>query len=271
MKYLKYFEQASDYEAYKNGSNFITPNVSYVENSDVVMYNPYTAPASSIVVCTYNVTDISQETRILNDYGLANVTNMIVDDVKMEAKPYYQFDTVGNHVVEFVLDDPTIIGNDAFKSCTRLTSITIPDSVTSIGNSAFSNCSGLTSINIPNLVTSIGDTAFFGCSGLTSINIPDSVTTIGYRAFGNCSGLTSVTIGSGVTSIGDSVFWDCSELTSITSYAVIAPTIGGSNTFRDVKNGGVLKVPAGSDYSSWMSTSWYYLGCSLNNWTIEYI
>ena len=40
----------------------------------------------------------------------------------------------------------TSIGTRAFNNCTRLTSITIPDSVTSIGEEAFYNCSGLESI-----------------------------------------------------------------------------------------------------------------------------
>ena len=38
MKYLKYFEQASAYEAYKNGSDYILPNVSYVEENDTIFY-----------------------------------------------------------------------------------------------------------------------------------------------------------------------------------------------------------------------------------------
>ena len=38
MKYLKYFEQASAYEAYKNGSDFVTPNVSYVVETEDVYY-----------------------------------------------------------------------------------------------------------------------------------------------------------------------------------------------------------------------------------------
>ena len=46
-------------------------------------------------------------------------------------------------------------------------------SVTSIGNDAFRDCSGLTSVTIPNSVTSIGESAFFECSGLTSIHITD--------------------------------------------------------------------------------------------------
>ena len=40
-------------------------------------------------------------------------------------------------------------------------------SVTSIGSSAFKNCSSLTSITIPNSVTSIGYYAFYNCSALT--------------------------------------------------------------------------------------------------------
>jgi hypothetical protein len=40
MKHLKYFEQASAYEAYKNGSDYVLPNVSYVEENKVVFYMP---------------------------------------------------------------------------------------------------------------------------------------------------------------------------------------------------------------------------------------
>mgnify|MGYP003321571495 CR=1 FL=1 len=69
----------------------------------------------------------------------------------------------------------------------------IPNSVTSIGNEAFRVCFGLTSITIPNSVTSIGNDAFASCSGLTSITIPNSVTSIGERAFNLCERLTSVT------------------------------------------------------------------------------
>ena len=62
-------------------------------------------------------------------------------------------------------------------------------SVTSIGNSAFRGCSSLTSVELPNSVTSIGAYAFAECSSLTSVEIPNSVTSIGDEAFWNCINL----------------------------------------------------------------------------------
>ena len=110
----------------------------------------------------------------------------------------------------------TSIGRNAFRGCTGLTSVTIPNSVTSIESWAFSGCTGLTSVTIPNSVTSIGESSFNGCISLTSVTIGNSVTSIGSSAFSGCTGLTSVTIPNSVTSIGESSFNGCTSLTSVT-------------------------------------------------------
>ena len=118
-------------------------------------------------------------------------------------------------------DSVTTIGDYAFQGCSGLTAATIPDSVTTISKYAFRKCSALTTVTIGSGVTTIGSSAFRDCSGLTTVTIPDSVTTIDTSAFQDCSGLTTVTIGSGVTSIGGVtsrstfVFSGCSALTAI--------------------------------------------------------
>ena len=141
------------------------------------------------------------------------------------------------------LTTATKISNYAFKGCTSLTSINIPDSVTSIGDGAFSGCSSLTGITIPDGVTSIGLGAFNDCSSLTSINIPDGVTSFGGWTFYGCSSLTGITIPNGVTNIGDSAFYGCTSLTSINIPDGV--TSIGYDVFRDCTNLTSINIPDG--------------------------
>ena len=122
----------------------------------------------------------------------------------------------------------------AFRDCSGLTSVTIPNSVTSIGDGSFFGCSGINNpiivndmfvflpitysghYSIPKNITTVIGGAFWDCSGLTSVTITNSVTSIGSEAFYGCSGLTSVTIPNSVTSIESYAFYGCSGLTSVT-------------------------------------------------------
>ena len=109
----------------------------------------------------------------------------------------------------------TTIGQDAFKQCDNLLSVTIPECVTTIGQGAFYYCLGLESVAMREGVITIEEGAFSGCASLKSITIPNSVTTIGNSAFWYCSALESVAIGAGVTTIGAGAFAWCDSLTSV--------------------------------------------------------
>ena len=112
----------------------------------------------------------------------------------------------------------TSIGLGAFRGCSGLTSVTIPNSVTFIGKSAFYGCSSLTTLNFNAI-----NCQDFGDNGrycpfsvpLTTVNIGDSVQRIPANFVRGCRGLTSVTIPNSVTSIGDYAFFNCDGLTSI--------------------------------------------------------
>ena len=77
----------------------------------------------------------------------------------------------------------TAIGDEAFKGCESLTSITIPESVESIGESAFEDCQSLTSIVIPESVKTVADYAFRNCTNLSEVTYNPATTTISENAF----------------------------------------------------------------------------------------
>ena len=165
----------------------------------------------SVVICDKNA---SGELVIRSSYARPrplNSTEKPVTSIRA-----YAFRDCTNLTSVTIPDSVTSIGDSAFSGCSRLTSIRIPDSVTSIGDRAFQYCSNLTSVTIGNSVTSIEGWTFDYCGSLTSLTIPDSVTSIGKKAFAHCSSLMSVTIGNSVTSIGDLAFYDSVSLTSLT-------------------------------------------------------
>ena len=110
----------------------------------------------------------------------------------------------------------TSISNLAFSKCNKLSKVQLPEGLTNIGNNAFSYCSALKYIDFPASITSIGTYAFYACSALTSVDVPASVTSLEHAVFCNCKALTSVTLHNGLTSIGLNAFQQCDGLVSIT-------------------------------------------------------
>ena len=132
--------------------------------------------------------------------------------------------TLGGYPVE-------IIGCEAFKNRTNITSVVIPEGVKSIEGGgwmyeenneesyyvgAFYGCTTLKNVSLPNSLIRIGSYAFYGCTALTDVTIPGSVEYVGGYAFYDCSSLKSVTLKNGIYSIDDRSFSYCTALTDVT-------------------------------------------------------
>lgn len=147
----------------------------------------------------------------------------------------------------------TEIGEGAFASCLKLSSITIPSTVTKIGNNAFSGCKNLSNVNytgdvagwcgikfadsssnptnytkklkinnklvtevdIPETVTYLNNYTFYNCVDIKSVTLPEKLERIGKGTFSNCNALESVTIPTGVKSIENEAFSNCLALKEI--------------------------------------------------------
>ena len=139
-----------------------------------------------------------------------------------------------------------------FVKGSKITSVTIPNSVTTISSGAFQNCSSLSSITFSSSLINLSSTAFEGTAwynnqpnGLvyagwvayrykgymssgTNISLTSGTIAIAAAAFSGCAGLKSITIPNSVVVIGSSAFNGCTGLTSLTIPSSVT-TIGGSS------------------------------------------
>ena len=67
-----------------------------------------------------------------------------------------------------------MLGGSAFKSCTSLKSITLPEGLTAISGNAFKYCRGLRYVSLPDSTRYIDELAFTGLSGITFSVAKDS-------------------------------------------------------------------------------------------------
>ena len=171
----------------------------------------------AVAAADYTYTVISGNAQITKYTGAGGTVTMpnTLDGLPVTSIGYGAFKDCTDLTSISIPQGVTSIGSFAFYGCTGLTSIIIPQGVTSIGDYTFFGCTGITSIIIPQIVTSIGDYTFYGCTGLMSINIPQGITDIGEGAFSGCAGLDTISIPEGVTSIGSYAFSGCAGLTSI--------------------------------------------------------
>ena len=111
----------------------------------------------------------------------------------------------------------TTLNNSSFRSCEKITSVTMPDSVKGVDRSyVFDRCLALTNVVFgANVNGEIGYSAFGSCISLKRITIPSGITKIQAAAFSSCSSLCDVQLPDSLSYIGSSAFSGCTALTSI--------------------------------------------------------
>ncbi len=157
----------------------------------------------------------------------------------------------------------TSVMESAFRGCSGVQSITLPETVTVIGNYAFES-SFFQKVILPTGLLEIGEYAFAG-STLTQITIPSNAK-IGNRAFMQCGALrkvvleegvkeitdyafegsyllTTVVLPKGLERIGKSAFSGCSQLEAITLPSTVTQI--GAQAFSRCSSLKKIALPAG--------------------------
>ncbi len=147
-------------------------------------------------------------------------------------------DCTGIKTVSFADNALIEIGDNAFRGCTSLGDITLPENVASIGESAFEDCDMLGAVTLSgDSLKSIGGRAFAGCGSLSSFGKNTGyidlrgLETIGSEAFRQCPLITSVYLSDYITETPDGLFRDCVNLNTVSYWG--AAVVIGEDTFRD--------------------------------------
>lgn len=121
----------------------------------------------------------------------------------------------------------------AFADCVGLSQIEFNDGLINIGDGAFSGCKSLTNFKTPVTLSYIGQSAFSGCAALQGAGVRGDGLTVSYNAFKGCDKLSYVLLSDGVTAVLDNAFDSCKSLEGVsfspkTSH-IAATALNGSN------------------------------------------
>lgn len=234
FKYVKTYQNHSEYEDYIASNDFILPNVTHCIDRDDIHYNPSNVDLR--VICKYNVTSTSTPTQIItSSTSLSTIpfSAMEIDGVAQSGvSKTYTFDTTGEHTVKYTLKtNTTTIPRYCFYGCESLTSISIPDNVTTVEQNSLKLCPNLETLKIGKNVETFDVSAVVGlgngmCNNFTYIFVDKDNSH--YDSREGCSaiinsttnqlilGCNNSTIPSTVTSIGEFAFKGCDGLVNIT-------------------------------------------------------
>ena len=118
---------------------------------------------------------------------------------------------------------------NAFYSCVNLETVTIKSTkISIIPSGCFDGCTKLHSISLPNTITEIGASAFNNNKSLTEISLPNTITKIGASAFNNNTSLTEISLPNTITEIGENAFFKCKNIVTIRCNSITPPTLGST-------------------------------------------
>ena len=159
------------------------------------------------------------ESYTLVDYGSCTDLDILIPETYND-KPVTG---IGNGAfsginIKSVVMPNTIVsmGENCFRACSELETITLSNALETIPSYSFYGCSKLANITIPNGIKYIGDNVFQYCSSLTSLVFPDSVITLGGQCALECRNLERVVLSSNLQEVGYGAFVFCYNLSSIT-------------------------------------------------------
>jgi hypothetical protein len=133
-------------------------------------------------------------------------------------------------------------------------SYAIPNSVTTIGNDAFNSCSGLTSVTIGSGVTSIGSSAFYSCSTLTNLLFLGNAPSLGSSVFTGVS-----TANARVYYISGTPSWvGVTTYGGLTTVALLPPAISTQPASQTVAAGGNVTFTVTASGTPTLAYQWYF-------------
>ena len=180
----------------------------YTVNNGNATITKFLGPVNPTNNGPYNIT-------IPDKLGSCPVTGLGANSFAVDSDEGYPGNPLCSKIHSVTIPESvTSIGRKAFYKCDGLESLTINGAIVSMGYNAFGNCTSLTTLKLGEHIKTIGDSAFFKCSALKNVTIPENVTSISDWAFAFC-GLESLTINGAIDTMGDEAFFKCENLKTL--------------------------------------------------------
>ena len=190
--------------------------------------------ASALTYGDYEYTVLSDGTAEITNY-IGNGGNVVIpktlngkkvtslaDESFSMANLKYRSESLSKITAITVPDTVTNVGMYAFSYLKNLKEITFPDTITEIPSldednswGAFEGCTSLEKVKLPKNLKKIENKAFYSCSSLKEVELPETVTDIEWSAFAFCTSLENIKIPENVKAIEQYAFCECSKLKSI--------------------------------------------------------